>query len=129
MSDVNCCRCCGASLIGPKGEVLLICVPCTTRDSYKALLAMQKEFLPAVVSSDYQMTLRRRNGKKEWHVEMLGYSGQGFCGALFNESVKGRSEWSSRKKRYSELDREVNICPECRSTLAHKAAAVEAVAK
>lgn len=124
MSDVNCCRCCGASLIGPKGEVLMVCVPCTTRDSYKALLAMQQEFLPAVVASDYQLTLRRRAGKKEWHIEMLGYAGQGFCGVLLNEFAKGRSEWSQRKKKYSELDRETGICPECRTVLANKATAV-----
>jgi hypothetical protein len=114
------CPDCGAPLVGPKGEPLLACARCAARNSHKALLALQANYLPKVMASNEPpFRLLRQAGRQDWHVELMGYRGQAWCGVLFDQG-----NWHAREAKYSFLDGEFNLCDKCRAALAEKAAAV-----
>lgn len=98
----------------------LLCPTCVQAQSHKALLALQGDFLPAAVKGNPPFRLVRRVGREEWHIEMLGFKGQGFCGALFANPPKQRL-WEGRKEKvpYLKLDKEC-LCADCWQTLAEK---------
>lgn len=122
------CLKCGASMINAKGEVRLICITCAARGSREELLVLQREFLPAVMATNYPLfQLAQRAGRNEWHIEFMGpFHGQALCGVVFEnpKTKKGRSEWRTRAREYSNLEAEPNLCQQCRATLAEEAAAV-----
>jgi hypothetical protein len=113
------CRNCKQPVLDGK----LLCPACVAELSHKAMLNVQGDFLPAAMRGHPQFRLLRRRGKREWHIEMLGYRGQGFCGVVF-ESARKHNDWDKRNLEFVKLELEESLCPECRTTLAAKAAAV-----
>lgn len=115
------CRVCKIPVLDGK----LMCPACVAKLSYKALLDVQADFLPAAMRGNPLFHLARHRGKQCWHIELLGYKGQAFCGIVF-ESAKKRSEWERPKNgiEFIKLELKEDLCPECRAALAKKAAAV-----
>ena len=122
------CPVCGVSLVTDKGETRLHCAQCLALRSREAIYQLQGEFLPSVIRRDYPpMRLLQRQGRKEWHVEMLGpIRHQAFCGAIRTEPKKGRSEWRAREAAYSKLAKEPDLCVECRGAMEQKITALAA---
>ena len=112
------CRCCGHPV--PDSKLGPVCQACIERQSHQAVLAVQKDFLPAVIRGYPCMRKVRRHGKKEWHLEMLGYANQAFCGVCF-EKLRGKANWEKKKIEWREVAGEQpNICPDCWKTLEQK---------
>ena len=122
------CRNCGKALVTAKGEPMLgaLCAACQSTGSRDELLALQRQFLPAVMADDYPLfKLCQRRGRAEWHIEFIGpYHSQAMCGVVIEPGRKGRSEWRSRRLEYSKLDAEPNLCSPCRAVLEEEKAAM-----
>lgn len=114
------CRNCHSPVLDKK----LLCPKCVAALSHKAILAAQGDFLPAVVRGDPPLRLARRRslGRQDpWHIEMLGYSGQAFCGALFEKKdIEGHKlQWERQPVVYNRLS-EKELCADCFATLTRR---------
>lgn len=90
----------------------LLCPECIRKLSHRSILKQQKDFLPAVIARDNELRIVRHNGKHDWHIEMLGWPNQAYCGVLFEKRAE------KELKAFSLVRIREDLCPECEKALA-----------
>lgn len=113
------CPKCGDSIDGK----LLHCPRCLAQQSHQAVLKLQKGILAAAAGDSLKFPpfrLIRRIGRLEWHIEMLGYRGQAFCGVVFESPRKKKREWERQTKPFAAMMSHANLCMDCQQALADK---------
>lgn len=103
-------------------EIGTQCRKCIKAQSRQSVLERQVDFLPAAIAGNPPFRILRRRGLHDWHVEMLGFHGQAFCGLTFDDkdSTGSRITWDKDAKAFSLLNVREDLCADCRATLAQK---------
>ena len=100
------CPTCGEEIPSRKhGSPLLFCERCLAAKSYRDLLNFERQFMPAMLKGDYQLTLTRPAEEQAWHMVMTHYP-QLYCG-------RERGRWKNSKRvAYPQLA-EWKLCQRC----------------
>ena len=88
---------------------LLVCPACTERQSYKAILALQRNYIGFVRKGDIPLILSKPSGHERWHVALTGFKQLAWCGQRIEP------QWRSRRLKWPDFPlQEPDLCELCR---------------
>jgi hypothetical protein len=99
------CSRCGAQFEG------LACPGCVWKKSAAAVLELQRQLLPEVLSNLRPLLLAKRRRCQPYHIQLFGEPTRGYCGAELQHVVQ-KSQWT-----YKQLNPRA-VCGSCLKSLA-----------